>query len=377
MRLPKVLLFFCVYQLLSGCFSDKQEQNNLPPSYTVEGNVTGFPEGTKFYLYSLETNANVDSATVRKNKFKLEGQIVDPPGFFWLRTSEGEDYVYTPLLIGNDEITVSADKHDFAWNVKTSGSTIDSNYRKLMDHTKNLNIKRDSMIFAFHGMPTEEKEGKWEKFLDEVGRIDRKIEHKKLNLVRQTSDTYAGMLELGFQMEEFSRDTVQIIYDRYSNELKQSKFGRIVKIYLESNHVEKGDNYLDFKALNQFDEKTSLSDLRENGKFLLINYTSAYCGACIMATDELREVYSKYRNSLNIVDFSADPQKKDWQKSVERDGNPWATLWDGKGRYSESAIRYNFSATPTFLLINPDGRIVDRWVGYKQGRLKNDLEKYL
>lgn len=371
------LLFFFSSLLLIGCMTDKKEVNSGAPTYKVEGNVSNFTEGTKFYLHNLATNANVDSATIKDNKFLMEGHIADPPSLFWLRATDGEDYVYTPLLIGNDNLTITADKKDFAWNVKTSGSKIDANYRKSMDMTKELNIERDSLIFGYHALSDGEKEGTREEFMEYVGKMDSIIKLRTIKYIKETSDTYAGMLQLGFHKDDIPKDSVKLIFDRYSNELKQSKFGRVVKVYLESNNIEKGDKYLDFVGVDQFDNNTSLSMQMEERKFLLINYTSAYCGYCIRATDELKEIYNKYQNSLNIVDFSADPQKEDWLKSVERDQNSWPSLWDGNGRYSESALRYNFSITPTFLLISPDGTIVDRWVGYKVGKLKKDLEKYL
>lgn len=372
----KPLFFLGIYFMLVGCMNQEREEKDSVPSYNIEGNVTGFSEGTKFYLYSLETNANVDSALVTDNKFHMEGLIADPPVSFWLRATDGEDYVYTPLLIGNDSLVISADKKDFAWNVKTTGSTIDANYRKSMNLTKELNIKRDSMIFGYHAKPAAEKEATFEDFMQSVGRIDSVIKQRTIKYVKETSDTYAGMLTLSFHKDDIPKDSVRIIFDRYSEELKQSKFGRVVKVYLESNNMDKGDPFLDFQGINQFDEETSLTDLREQGKFLLINYTSAYCGHCIRATDELKKIFEDHKESLNIVSLSADPQKEDWLNSVERDGNLWPSLWDGKGMYSESAIRYNFSSTPTFLLIDPEGIIVDRWVGYNEGKLKNDLEVY-
>lgn len=376
MTLHKLLFLLCICFTLLGCMNNESKGEKPQNSYSIEGNVTGFSEGTKFYLYSLETNANVDSALVKNEKFRMEGHITDPPASFWLRATDGEDYVYTPLLIGNDNLVISADKKDFAWNVETTGSTIDANYRKSLDLNKELNIKRDSMIFGYHAKPAAEKEETFEEFMQSVGRIDSVINRNTIKYIKETSNTYAGMLTLSFHKDDLPKDSVRLIFDRYSEELKQSKYGRVVKVYLESNHIDKGDPFLDFQGINQFDEETSLTDLREQGKFLLINYTSAYCGHCIRATEELKKIYEEYKESLQIVSLSADPQKEDWLNSVERDGNLWPSLWDGQGRYSESAIRYNFSSTPTFLLIRPDGKIVDRWVGYKKGKLQKGLENY-
>ncbi len=377
MILQKPLLFVFAFLMLIGCMPDQQKVPNQNEIYQITGNVTGFTEGTKFYLYSLETNANVDSALVKNNEFRMEGHIVNPPTSFWLRATDGEDYVYTPLLIGNDNLELSADKKDFAWNVKTRGSTIDANYRKSMDITKELNIRRDSLIFGYHGLPVAQKEATRDKFMESVGNIDSVTRNRTIKYIKENNDTYASILNLTFLKDAIPRDSVELIFNNYTDELKQSKFGRIIKIYLESNHIAKGDPYLNFEGIKKSGEKSSLAALKEDNKFLLINFTSAYCGFCIRATDELKEIYNQHQKSLNIVDFSADPQKKDWLHSIERDGNQWPSLWDGQGRYSESAIRYNFSVTPTFLLISPDGKIVDRWVGYKEGELEKGLEKYL
>lgn len=372
-----LLFFLGIYLVLIGCMNRERKERGFVPSYTIQGNVTGFSEGTKFYLYSLETNAIVDSALVEDNKFQMKGHIANPPVSFWLKATDGEDYVYTPLLIGNDSLTVSAAKQDFAWNVNTSGSTIDTNYRKLMNLTKDLDIKRDSLIFGYHAKADTVKEKTFEKFVQTVGKIDSLIKRTTIKYIKETKDTYAGMLSLSFHKDDIPKDSVRLIFDQYNDELKQSKYGRVVKLYLESNHIEKGDPFLNFEGINQFGEETNLADIREENKFLLINYTSAYCGYSIRATDELKEIHNQYQKFMKIVNFSADTQKKDWLYSIERDENEWPSLWDGQGRYSESAIRYNFSVTPTFLLISPDGNIVDRWVGYKKGDLKKGLEEHL
>ena len=373
----KLLCFLGIYLMLIGCMNRERLERDLVSSYFIQGNVTGFSEGTKFYLYSLETNANVDSALVQDNKFQMKGHITHPPVSFWLRATDGEDYIYTPLLIGNDSLTVSAAKQDFAWNVNTSGSTIDTNYRKLMNLTKDLDIKRDSLIFGYHAKSDAVKEKTFEEFMQTVGKIDSLIKRTTIKYIKETKDTYAGMLSLSFHKDDIPKDSVRLIFDRYNDEFKQSKYGRVVKLYLESNHIEKGDPFLNFKGINQFGQETNLADLREENKFLLINYTSAYCGYSIRATDELKEIHNQYQKFMKIVNFSADTQKKDWLYSIARDENEWPSLWDGQGRYSESAIRYNFSVTPTFLLISPDGNIVDRWVGYKKGDLRKGLEKNL
>lgn len=360
-----------------GCNKDEQKIESTSKSYFISGNLTGFHDGIKFYLYNLETNSNIDSALVEDGKFLMKGQIARPPVSFWLNTNDEKDQVYTPLFIGNDSVFIKADKEDFTWNVKTTGSIIDSNYRQLMQSTKELDIKRDSIIFAHHAKPNFEKKKAQDGFLESISKIDKSIERKEINAIKNPNNTYAHLLMLSRLKDKIPKDSVQLIFDSYKDDLKQSKYGRVIKLYLESDHILKGDPYLNFEGINQYGENTSLTKVRKKNKFLLINYTSAYCGHCISASDELKKINEDYKEQLSIVSYSADPKKEDWLNSVKRDSNLWPSIWNGQGKFSKSAIRYNFSMTPTFLLIDLEGKIVDRWIGYNEGELKNDLKNYL
>ena len=47
-----------------------------------------------------------------------------------------------------------------------------------------------------------------------------------------------------------------------------------------------------------------------------------------------------YSDSLEIISFSGDSKKDIWLNSLKRDSVTWISLWDGKGRYSETYIKY-------------------------------------
>jgi len=125
--------------------------------------------------------------------------------------------------------------------------------------------------------------------------------------------------------------------------------------------------------LNQNDKNVKFSDIK--GEYILIDCTAAYCGHCIQAADELVEINESYSDSLTIVSFSQDPKKEVWLKSLERDKVAWNSIWDGNGRYSETSIKYGIQGIPTFVLINPEGIIIDKWTCYSKGSINNRLEK--
>lgn len=377
MIIYKPTAIFIILIALLSCSEKKQKDANPLPQYTIEGEVSGFEDGTKIYLYSLDTFVDIDSTIIQNNRFKMNGHIADAPGHFWLRVIENEEVFHTVLLIKNEHIKIKADKSDFPWNVKTEGSLTDNQNRELLNLTKDLDIKRDSLITEFHSLSIEYQNKAKNNFLDEIAKIDSIIKQKSIDYIKENNTTYAGIVNLGFYKNELDKGIVQAIFNNYTDELKNSKYGNIIKLFLKYDSIEIGHHFVDFEAINQKGENTRLAHLMEENKYLLINYNSANCGFSIEATSELKLLHKNFKESLNIVSFSSDIHREDWIKTVEREGYLWPSLWDGKGFNSENAMRYNFSTTPTFVLINPEGIIINKWVGYSKNQISNDIEKHL
>jgi thioredoxin-related protein len=89
---------------------------------------------------------------------------------------------------------------------------------------------------------------------------------------------------------------------------------------------------------------------------------------------ELNEISKKLADNLSVVSFSGDAGKETWLKSLTRDQPQWLSLWDGKGFYGETIIKYGVTGYPTFVLINPDGKIVSKWSGYEKGALEKKVQ---
>ena len=61
------------------------------------------------YLKSLSTDADIDSAIIRNNRFQMSGSLENPPEQLWLHAQVDGDFVYTNLLMNNDSIKIEAD----------------------------------------------------------------------------------------------------------------------------------------------------------------------------------------------------------------------------------------------------------------------------
>ncbi len=323
----------------------------------------------------MATDAVFDSTTVENNSFKFEGHLSNPPEQIWLNARVDKKFIYTNLLIGNDNIKVKGDIADFPWNVDIKGSKTQEDFNYSQSLTKDYSIKRDSLVNEFMKLPQDKQQEIGAEIWGNIRNIDGIKKALRIKYIKSHPNTYTSVIELGFLKNQLPKDTIQKIFDKYTPEIKKSKYAKVVEVFLRENISKIGDKYHEFEGLNQKDENVNFSEIK--GEYTLIDFTAAFCGPCIQAADELVEINKSYSDSLTIVSFSQDPKKDVWLKSLERDKVAWNSVWDGKGRYSETSIKYGIQGIPTFVLINPEGIIIDKWSGYRKGSILSHLEKKL
>lgn len=163
------------------------------------------------------------------------------------------------------------------------------------------------------------------------------------------------------------------LYDRMTEEQRQSPMGRRIDAYLNpAPAVGVGDRLVDGDL---YDADGNLHRLAEFiGKYILLDFWSAGCGPCVQAIPELQEIVRKYAGRVAVVSISQDP-KPVWKEFIAEKqlvGNQWNELVDGDTRLG---MRYGVKEIPHFVLIAPDGRIQDVWQGYGKGSLLEKMEQ--
>ncbi|MBA4056238.1 MAG: DNA topoisomerase IV, partial [Marivirga sp.] len=158
-------------------------------------------------------------------------------------------------------------------------------------------------------------------------------------------------------------------------ELKQSTYARAIRIQIEYPAPAIGDSYYDYTAINQNGDSVSLSQI--SNKYILLHFSSAACYYSQQSLPELRDVYQRYKDKLEIVKISEDISKDVWQRSINHDSISWLNLWDGKGEFGDAVIKYGMIGTPNYILISPDRKIVEKWFGYENGIIEGKLKGHL
>ncbi len=111
------------------------------------------------------------------------------------------------------------------------------------------------------------------------------------------------------------------------------------------------------------------------GGYILLDFWAYWCGPCISAMPELREVVEQYKGRLTAVGISRDTEKQ-WRAASEEHGITWQNF-NAAGNGDALWRAYGIKGIPHYVLIGPDGKVVEIWTGYRKGLIKEKLEGLL
>ena len=102
----------------------------------------------------------------------------------------------------------------------------------------------------------------------------------------------------------------------------------------------------------------TLSSLR--GKYVMLDFWGSWCGACIKSFPHLKAFYEQHHNKLEIIGIACHDTKEKWNAAVKRHELPWLHVLNGEGT-NDVAELYGVQAYPTYVLIAPDGKVL-QWM---------------
>ena len=134
-----------------------------------------------------------------------------------------------------------------------------------------------------------------------------------------------------------------------------------------------GDEAVDAELFDMQGQKHHLFEAFSNGKYVLLDFWGIGCGPCMMSEPEMREVYEKMKDKLEIVAINQN-KLSEWQKhefSKRIVGKNWNNaMKDISSKYCD------MGAIPYYVMISPDKRIVWKAVGYQPGYFLGMAESF-
>jgi peroxiredoxin len=357
----KLIITLLLVFVLIACKTATKEK-----LFSLDATLIDIPDSTLFFLKN-KANIVLDSAYIINSKLSLKAKLnpKSPEDLILITTSP--EFIYTLLLVGNEQITFEAKKTDFPWNIDISGSV----YQDQLEIFNQVEYQRQQIKTKFKKRSDLDKKRLSEKMAIVSDSLDKEV----VRLIRENFNTYAALSKFKYHKTKFSTQELSSLYSQLDDELKATNYGKAVKLQSEFPKPNIGDNYYNYSALNQKGNKIALSNIKN--KHVLLHFSSLACYGSQSSLPELKALRKDYVDELEIVSISVDLNKELWEKHVKRDSIPWNYLWDGRGDYNDAYIKYWEIGTPNYVLISPDKVILERWFGFRNGIFREKLEKYL
>lgn len=192
------------------------------------------------------------------------------------------------------------------------------------------------------------------------------------NLVKKYPDSYASAFVLaGSGRQVASMEQKEHLLSQLSDRMKKSDEGKKFADYIQGLKNSKiGSVVAGFSLPDPENKEIDFNNFK--GKYVLIDFWASWCAPCRQSFPHMREVYQKYKGDhFEIYNISIDENKEDWLKAVKEENNPWPQSLDTKN-ISQSG--FAVTAVPTTFLIDPNGKIIMKEIGFDSGG-NSELEK--
>lgn len=381
------------YMALPSCNTHSVPENE----YLIEGTIQNIPDSTVIML--LKPNGQLlvleQKDTIINGSFSFRDTVSTLQERFLLADGQGFPGTWRSVWVAPGKyITVNGeDKLIPLWNVKSDiaeqqeenafvDCAIDDRRFSLQLMAQDYDLQREA---SKHTDNPQLHRTYWQK-IDSIRKIyepiDKEIQIKEMErmLTSPVSEPWIKRLASFAQMISFYKDSlftakVESVCKIMPEELKQSDRGKaIIQYVFPQNIVNIGDNMADGDLYDSDGRLHHLAELK--GKYILLDFWSRGCGPCIESIPEIDEIASHYKDRLAVVGISLDP-KEMWIKFLDEKklaGNQWNEL---KQERTGVAASYQVQAIPHYVLISPEGKIIDTWTGYGKGSLKEKMKKHL
>ncbi|MBD3581849.1 TlpA family protein disulfide reductase [Flavobacterium selenitireducens] len=192
------------------------------------------------------------------------------------------------------------------------------------------------------------------------------LEQEKLEPLMEKGDQQG--FTAGF--DKLSKDVTTKLANKEINEqfrtqmtmsLTQNK-AQLDKMFAQKAEINKlvGSVSPDFDYENHKGGKTKLSSLK--GKYVYIDTWATWCGPCRAEIPSLKKVEEKYHGkNIEFVSVSIDAQKDHdkWKNFVTEKQLGGIQVFADKDWNSDWAKAYGIQSIPRFILVGPDGKVVD------------------
>jgi len=182
----------------------------------------------------------------------------------------------------------------------------------------------------------------------------------------------SGLERLYMVRLNLDKDTLFSIFQTLPKEVQESDYGKSILLHINTEQIDEGSKYLDFKLSDSYGKEYKLSSL--DGKVILLLYNGLDCMGN-SGREILKQIYNKTnRGNFEIVIYWSCRTLEELQKIRSDFSVDYIFVSDFQVDHSPFKITYGCQAKPTCFLIDKKGVVYLKTVGLPEEKLIELLE---
>jgi len=313
---------FYLVAVMSILSCQKQKHNYV----TLSGNISHL----KIDTLSLFGNNRFKKQIPVKKDGSFKDTLTIKDGFFAL--SDGKNQAFLSLKKGYElNVTANADDFENTITFKGDGAGTNNYLAKKIKAQKKFGLANLESIFLMDKPSFNAKV--------------KQIDNFNKSLLKESKG-----LDSAFIAGEKTANSRMVAFLNKNYESQHLKLTRFAK----------GKPSPTFNLENYKGGKTSLKSLR--GKYVYIDVWATWCAPCRQQIPFLKKIEEKYKNkNIAFVSLSIDKKsdKAKWRKMIKNEKLTGIQLFAENDWNSQFVKDYQIAGIPRFILIDPEGNIVD------------------
>ena len=341
-----LLIAILAMTLLASC-KDKN-------AYTITGTATDIPDGTSVYLMMRNKPdwIPIDSAVIKDGKFVMEGQI-DPGVLAYLSINDNK----MMIVAEPGEITIDINEG------RPHGTECNDRLTAFLDEMDPLDQQMEQLYNQFVTLQPEDS-AKGSEIMEQMNVLDNQSMTLLVNTIKDNIQNPLG-IGLFCMYSSTLADDVDLLVDlskQIPEQYQQQPYVTAVLRNVEIiSQTAVGTHFTDIQFTTVDGKETSIQQLVDSSKYVLIDFWASWCGPCRQSLPGIRDLYDRFSTrGLTVLGISLDDEEQDWRDALEKYRMDWVQTSDLKGWDCQYAAIYGVRAIPATVLIDSTGTIVAR-----------------